>query len=194
MIKKLVCFNLVAALLVFGMVSCGKPAVTKEFSADNISKAGGVTSSSKFYFGKDKWRMETEAMGVKSITIVRSDKNVMWILMPQTKMYMERELSQEQMVGKAQKLPGEIERKKIGTEKVSGIVCDKYEIVYKLEGAAETTVVYQWLSKDNIPMKTASPDGSWYSVNKNIKIGKQPASLFELPSGYKKFKMPKVPM
>jgi hypothetical protein len=193
-IKKIISLNLVAALLVFCVVGCGKPAVTKEFSADNITKAGGMTHSSKFYFGKDKWRMDSEALGVKSITIARLDKNVVWILMPQTKMYMEQELKDEELVGKVNKLPGEVERKKVGTEKIDGVLCDKYKIVYKPEGAAGKAVVYQWISKDNIPVKAAAPDGSWSSVYKNIKIGKQPASLFELPAGYNKFKMPKIPM
>ena len=41
--------------------------------------------------------------------------------------------------------------------------------------------------------KTAAVDGSFTQEYKNIKIGGQPDSLFEVPAGYKKMTMPGVP-
>jgi hypothetical protein len=43
------------------------------------------------------------------------------------------------------------------------------------------------------PVKMAAVDGSWTMEYKNINMGTQPDSLFELPSGYKKMTMPSMP-
>jgi len=183
-------FLVVSMVMVAGCA--GKVGGSPDFSANLVSRVGGRTQngSGKIYFSKDKWRMDITAYGQKSISIVRADKNVMWLLMPKEKMYMERKLEPDQLVGMSKKLPGEVERKKVGSEKVSGLACDKYKITYKLTGGKATDVVYQWISKDGIPVKSAAPDGSWYTMYRNIKVGKQPASLFELPAGYTKFEMP----
>lgn len=191
---KYILYSLVFVFFVMAAVGCGGPAKSSEFSADNIMGAGGKTIKAKIYFSKDKWRMESNVGGHQSVNIVRLDKKVMWMLIPAQNMYMENQLSDEQMRGRTHKIPGEIERKKVGTEIVSGIKCDKYKISYKPEGGSKVTVVYQWLSADVIPVKTEAADGSWYSIYKNIKRGPQKASLFEIPAGYKKFSMPKMPM
>ena len=127
------------------------------------------------------------------ISIIRADKKIVWNLMPGRKTYMEMKLGAKEMQGMTQKMPGGIERKKVGKEKVSGILCDKYKITFKTTERAKPSTLYQWLSSDKIPVKSAAADGSWYTQLKNIKKGKQPASLFELPAGYKKFVMPKMP-
>jgi hypothetical protein len=43
------------------------------------------------------------------------------------------------------------------------------------------------------PVKMAAVDGSWTMEYKNIKLGSQPASLFELPPGYNKMAVPSMP-
>ena len=54
-----------------------------------------------------------------------------------------------------------------------------------------TNKVYQWWATDiNFPIKTEDVDGQWKQEYKNIKMGKQDDSLFEIPAGYKKFEMP----
>ena len=98
----------------------------------------------------------------------------------------------EQTMGKTSEMPGEIERKKIKSETVNGIPCDKYKVTYKLTETAKPTSAYMWISKDKIAVKSAAIDGSWSSEYKNLKRGKQAASLFEIPAGYKKFEMPKM--
>lgn len=42
----------------------------------------------------------------------------------------------------------------------------------------------------NFPVKTAAVDGSWTQEYRNIKMGPQPNSLFEVPSGCKKLQAP----
>ncbi len=178
---------------VFVIVGCAPGGVTKDFSADSVAKFGGQRMSGKIYFAGDKWRFEGTREGQKFITIVRTDKNVMWMLMPSQKMYMQFKVDPDQLLGKTDKMPGEIERKKVASETVNGIPCDKYKVAYKLTEKAKPMSAYLWLSRDKIAVKSAAIDGSWSSEYKNIKRGKQPASLFELPAGYKKFEIPKMP-
>jgi len=177
----------------FVIVGCAPGGVTKDYSADSVVKMGGRTLQGKIYFAGDKWRTEYMAYGKKAVSIVRTDKNVVWNLMPGQKTYMEVKLEPQQVRGMTEKMPGEIERKKVGKENVSGIMCDKYKVTFKISEKSQPSSFYQWLSSDKIPVKSSAVDGSWYTLLKNIKKGKQPASLFELPAGYKKFEMPKMP-
>ena len=191
--KKLLLAPVLLLALLIGVIGCaGKGAMPKEFSAESISRFGGKTTSSKMFVSGNKWRVESSFMGRKSIMIARQDKNVVYILMPQQKMYMEQKLDPKQVVAMSGKVPGEIERKKVGTGKINGVMCDKYKIVYKPSDESPKITVFQWIGKNHMPMKSAAIDGSWSSEMKNIKLGKQPAKLFELPKGYKKFQMPKM--
>ncbi len=167
--------------------------IAAEFSADMVSVSKGQTMNSKVNFGTDKWRSEFQKEGTKMITIVRADKNVVWMVMPAQNSYMEMALTNEHKMGMTKKAPGEISRKKLGAETVNGMVCDKYEVTYtNKEG---TTKMYQWLStRDMIPVKSQAADGSWSMEMKNIKTGKQPISLFSVPAGYSKMSLPGMGM
>ena len=156
--------------------------LAEDFSADMINTTKGGIFRGKIFVGKDKMRMETQ----ESITISRMDKKVVWILMPKDKMYMEQPFDPNQVVATAEKIGGEIERKLIGQEMVDGRMASKYQVVYNLHGRRET--MFQWIvSGIKIPVKTAAGDNSWTMEYKNIKTGKQPDSLFEIPAGYQKF-------
>lgn len=154
----------------------------QDFSADLISKSQGQVFQGKIFCAKEKTRMETN----EAITITRLDKNIMWMLMPNEKMYMEMPLKSENIVAGAEKVQGEIERKFLGKESVDANMADKYRIVYT--SGNQRVVILTWIvSGLNVPVKTAAEDGSWSMEYKNIKTGKQPESLFEIPPGYKKF-------
>ena len=171
-------------------VVTGLASFAQEFSGDVVSIFKGQSTTSKMYFEKDKWRMESEFKGAKSVSIIRKDKKLMWNLMPDQKMYMEMAIPEQQMTGVSKTVAGEISRKKIGNERVNGMPCDKFEISHKNKVSGKTEVLYQWLSRDGIPVKTAAQDGSWSSELKNIKMGRSPKTLFEIPAGYTKQKMP----
>jgi hypothetical protein len=127
-------------------------------------------------------RMETQ----ESISISRMDKKVVWILMPKDRMYMEQPFDPAQAVATAEKMVGEIERKLVGQEMVDGKMASKYQVVYSINGRRET--MFQWfVSGFKMPVKSAAVDNSWTMEYKNIKTGKQPDSLFEVPAGYEKF-------
>ena len=109
--------------------------------------------------------------------------------MPAQKMYMEIPFNLKNQPLVEEKLQGEIERKQVGTETVNGHPTKKYLITYK--SVKKTDQLYQWWATDiNFPVKSSAVDGSWTQEYRNIKMGSQPNSLFEVPSGYNKFDMP----
>lgn len=167
---------------------CGY-AFALEFSADQVMKVKGMSPvSSKLNFTDKKWRMESSFMGKQTISIIRADKNVSWVLMPAQKMFMENKIDNTQKMASGKDIPGEVKREKIGREKINGINCDKFMITYK--DAKGTSSMFLWLSSEGIPMKSAAADGSWSSEMKNVKKGSQSASLFEIPAGYTKMSVP----
>lgn len=180
--------NSIRFISVFAIVFLtASTALAAEFSGDmvNTSKAGVVNQ--KFFISGDKTRMESP----QGIAIARLDKKVMWMLMPQQKMYMEMPLDPYRVPATSEKYPGEIERTLMGKETIDGRMTDKYRIVYTAAGIK--TTIFQWFAPDiGIPVKTAAEDGSWMMEYKNINMGNQPDSLFELPAGYSKMEMPSM--
>ena len=166
------------------------PALAVDYSTDSVTRIKNMSERvSKMYFSGDKWRIESQEKAIKSIIIYRKDKKVSWVIMPDKKMYMENPIKTDELVGRtADKFPGEVVRKHLGKEKVAGLICDKYLITYKTN---KSQSMYFWISGD-LPVKSAAVDGSWSSELRNIKMGRQPAALFELPRGYKKFVMPSL--
>jgi hypothetical protein len=160
-----------------------------DFSADMINTAGGKVFKGKIFMSGDKTRMETP----ESISITRMDKKVVWILMPKEKMYMEQAFNPAKAPATSEKVSGEIERKALGQEVIDGKKADKFLVVYTQNRRKES--MYQWIAKGiAMPVKMAAVDNSWMVEYKNIKTGKQPDSLFEIPAGYQSFSMGKPTM
>ena len=163
-----------------------------EFSADTISTFKGEQKlQGKMYFKQDKFRMDMKGNGDMHM-ITRIDKKVVWNVMPAQKMYMEMPFNLKNKPKVDEKFEGEIERKLVGNETIDGHPTKKYLITYKANNKTER--VYQWFATDiNFPVKTAAIDGSWSQEFRNVKIGSQPDSLFEVPKGYQKMQMPQMP-
>ncbi len=174
----------VVLVVVISIFLFGGIAVAQDFSADMVSTTKAGVSTGKIFVAKEKTRMET----LQTIIITRIDKNVVWILMPAQRMYMEQPLKPENVVATTDKMPGEIERKLVGKETVGGKRTDKYRIVYT--AADKKEAIFQWIAADSgFPIKSAAVDGRWSIEYKNLKTGKQPDSLFEIPTGYQKFSL-----
>jgi hypothetical protein len=165
-------------------------AFAMEFSADMVSTAHGQTTTSKVFAKDQKFRVEPK--GQSTYSIVRGDKQMVWMVMPDQKSYMEIKANPNQQLKFEEKMQGEVSRKVIGTETFDGHPTQKYEVTYAEGG--KTGKLYQWMATDiKFPVKMAAVDGSWMMEYKNIKMGTQPASLFELPSGYNKMAIPAGP-
>lgn len=196
-------FMMVAALtmLVF-MIGCGKKeehkdikpemkgSVTQELSATIVTKSKDQTMSMKIYMKPNKFRTDNETAGTS--TIVRKDLKKVWTIMTAQKTYMEIEGMNDNKQMAEEKVKGEVSRKEVGSETVNGHPTTKYEVTTKIDD--KVMQVYQWWATDiNFPVKMAAVDGSWSMEYRDINIGSQPDSLFEVPSGYKKMTIPGMP-
>jgi len=185
-----------AIFMLLWMTGCGKDEtmapMAKEYSATMVSKSAEKTITTQIYMKPDKFRTDTKIAGTS--TIVRKDLNKVWTLMPAQKVYMEMpgmaDAPSTQTV--EDKVKGEVSRKKVGSETIDGHPATKYEITTEADG--KTMQIHQWWATDiSFPVKMAAVDGSWSMEYKDIKIGDQPDSLFEIPSGYKKMTLPGMP-
>ena len=176
-------------ILLFSILFLTGAAFALEFSADTVLTSDGQKTYGKIYSKTDRFRMEI-TQPEHMTTITRMDKMIAWNIMHSQKMYMEMPFNPKS--APKTEIHGEIDRKQVGTETIDGHPAKKYLITYK-EGS-HTEKVYQWLATDiNFPVKTADINNKWIQEYKNIKIGSQPNSLFELPEGYKKMHIPKMP-
>jgi hypothetical protein len=187
MIKKFVLLVLLG-LAFFAGTAFAMP----DFSGDFVMKSKamkGRNTIAKIYYTANKWRTDINFSGVSMSMIYRADKKVSWSIMPQSRTFVENALDPQSSMSFSDAEKAGITRKKIGSEAVNGVNCDKYEISYKV--GATTHKAFQWISNDNkIAIKNEAADGSWENEINNIKVGPQPASLFEIPAGYKKMSVP----
>lgn len=172
-------------------LSCS--AFAAEFQADMKMEGGEETVTGKVFVSGSIMRQEMEVPGAgKSISIVDGAKNIMYVIMPQEKMYME--FPNEQIVLGDEDiedwLSDDADLKKIGTETIEGYKCDKYEVTYKdPERQAMGSSVIWIARKLNFPIRgiTEGEDGKVTVTYTNIKEGPQDKALFEIPKDYQKF-------
>ncbi|MFZ2089239.1 MAG: DUF4412 domain-containing protein [Desulfobaccales bacterium] len=161
-----------------------------EFTATVVTKAGGMEIPGKVYVKDKKIRNEVEAASISGIHIMRPDKKVIWVIIPQQKAYMEMPLSQEaqqkmMLLTENQKA----NLKKVGSETVNGYATDKYETSMSYQG--KSMKIFTWIAADlGMPIKVVSEDGSFSLEYKDIKPGQVADSLFEPPPGFNKMNMP----
>jgi uncharacterized cupredoxin-like copper-binding protein len=161
-----------------------------EFSAQMITRSTDLgETQGKIYVKGDKFRQEFGAGEEAHISILRPDKQLVWMIMPTQKIYMEMALT-AQATDKMMRLPQDkAQMKLLGPETVNGYAADKYETVAKDNG--KSSHYYVWVAKKlGLPIKMTSPDGSFSMEYQNIKEGGVPDSLFEIPAGYQKMTMP----
>jgi hypothetical protein len=72
----------------------------------------------------------------------------------------------------------------LGTESFDGQECEKVEVTSTYKGQVYASI--QWRSKPlhGFVVKTQDVQGEWSAEYKNVKLGDQPAALFEIPVGY----------
>jgi hypothetical protein len=168
-----------------------------EYSADVVMETGNNVMNYKVYYGLGgKQRQDISYQGNQQIMILRQDKKVSWMLMPEQKMYMETRLEQQTKDNQAGNMSDcQVDAKASGSESINGVTATKS----KISMSCPNNVGYEgymWVTKEGIMVKmdaTTTYDGKkshFKTELKNLKIVKQDPSLFEIPAGYKKFSMP----
>lgn len=195
-------FALMLALLAIGAVSAAEkmqqPKV--EYSADTYFETEQASFNGRVYHalgGKDRQEMKME--GTSQIIITRMDKEVAWILMPDQKMYMETDLKTSKKDHR-EITDCDIDMKSTGSDTVNGIKATKNSVSMSCPDGVKYSGDI-WTTKDGIMVKAVVTGKTKKSETvriktelKNLKIGKQSASLFEVPEGYTKMSMGRMMM
>ncbi len=175
--------QLIAALVLTTGIFVGGAAWALEFTADRITKIDGRTGKANIYYRDNMWRIEHHTMGPVNVSIVRKDKQVVWMLLSRMKRFKTLSYSAEQDLWVTEKLDGEVSREEIGQETREGHPTILYEVVTK--HGERTEVYYQWLATDiHFPMKLAKKDGSWIVEYQHVKLRTVTDYLFQLPLNF----------
>ena len=177
------------------------------FSADyaTTSANGNLNMAGKMYFSLPRMRMginsaasgrQAGPFGGKMGMIVDVPAKMMYMLMPEQRMYMEFRTDQNSPMTQHAPKFDEMFRgndpcagregatcKKLGTESINGRTCDKWEVTPKT-GKPETFWIDQKL---HFPIKMINGDITTQYTN--IKEGPQDPALFKVPDGYQKMDM-----
>ena len=185
----------VISVLLMGVSVFLRAQAPPQFKADmQMSGPGGGTMNGKAFFGGSKVRMELDIAGQNQIMIVDISKKIVYMLMPDEKMYMEMPADSPGSMRAPKVDPmdpanpcstaGVTVCKRIGSETVNGYPTEKWEL--KIDGQQMTA----WIgTKLRMPIRTKSTDGTTMEF-RNIVEGAQPANLFVVPPGYEKMEMP----
>ncbi|QTA79867.1 DUF4412 [Desulfonema limicola] len=188
--KKRIFMALGTIILSLYFISTGFAA---EFAADMITEMPGGKDRGRIYF-KNPDISRTELMG-GLINITK--RPLVYQLFTDTKKYYVNDITKDKNNNMAdvrtiEEWIEKNELKKTGTEKKAGYNCTIYQGIIKYSDAQPDEYPTKiWYSKElEYPVRTETalpePMGMIVSYLENIKPGKQPDSLFEIPSNYKK--------
>jgi outer membrane lipoprotein-sorting protein len=163
----------------------GLPVAEVDYSAVKHIHSAQGDFVQQVYFAKGKERSEMQMQGMSMVLINRADKGIAWQLMPMQQMYSEINLNKaKSMSGSA---PSDVSIEDLGYENLDGVLTAKYKLVLKDKSAGG----FIWLSPEKIPVKMDFLSKEGNTKNRitmtlsDLKLGAQPAELFELPKGYK---------
>ena len=166
-----------------------------EYSADWSMETAESATKGKIYQAPNRERREMNNDGEKMVMIMRRDKKMVWNLMPSDSMYMEMKMS-DPKAGKNDLANYDVEQTSVGPETINGVKTTKSKIIMKEKKPNGSKMGgFWWMTKEGVMMKLdvisvekGSKDRMKMELD-NLKIGKQDAALFEIPSGYTKMDM-----
>ena len=176
-------FSVIGAIMTVLCWFVGASAWALEFTADQITRTDGQNRKANLYYRDDRWRLEHQELSPVNVTIVRKDKQVVWLLLSRMRHFKTVPYDPEQSPKVSEQLDGEIAREEIGTEILDGHPTTLYQVTAR--HGAGTDVYYQWLATDiRFPLKLARKDGLWQVEYRNVKLHRVSDSLFELPVNF----------
>lgn len=173
-------------LLVF---SASAHALLDEVSwqATRIVRVDGRQISTEVHHTKLKERISAVVQGVELDLVLRFDRKLMWQMTPMFGIAGETDIS-------AMDTPANIKvlkRERQGEETVAGQRATRYRLQYQTRGG-DTREGFYWQNAAGVHVKSSfsvlDPDGKTRRVElelRNLRVGPQPAELFEVPADYR---------
>ena len=122
--------------------------------------------------------------GMRSVVIIRQDKQIGWMLLPAQKMYQTLDFAQAAQQSQPGAVPSDnVTFTQLGTETVEGFKTTKFRMTMK-DNSAEGLY---WISEQGIPVKMEMNIGAGKSQStmkmtlKNLKIGARIRSCSSFP-------------
>jgi hypothetical protein len=174
--------------LVVAVQGCGGK--VEEFSATQSSVRRGQKHTTRLFVAPQRMRLEMPHPSGRGsfVTIVREDRKVAWILMPEQRAYREMTLDQADLGAWVQKIKDDQVIEELGQETVAGYACRKVRVRTKatVMGMTIESTSTVWLSpRLPFPLRSEGDKGNVMTLE-DIVPGKQPADLFEVPADFQK--------
>ncbi len=161
----------------------GHQASALEFTADQVTKIDGKLHKSYIYYRDAMWRIEHHSTGPVNVSIVRKDKQIVWLLLSRMKHFKTIPYSPDHDLRVGVQMEGEVSRQEIGSEVREGHPTVLYEVTTKQ--GERVDAYYQWVATDiRFPMKLAKKDGSWIVEYQHVKMRSVSDYLFNLPVNF----------
>jgi hypothetical protein len=156
-----------------------------EFTALMMVKDGAKVMPGKIYVRDGKMRQEFVDERGRTITIVRPDQKVIWVILFGQQSYLEMPLRKKLPGQFIQIPPGALQKRLVGQERVNGYEADKYEV--SVPGDRRCEQQTYWVAKKlGLPIKMECRQRRFSMEYKSINQEKVPDRLFNLPPGLQK--------
>ncbi len=152
-----------------------------DFSAERIVKKGRAVVTAHVNAKADRWRLEfAQPQGLASVVIVRTDRDLAWLIVSQRRQYLEVPIAPEFRLAFGERMEGEQSRELVGEQTLNGYPAELFDVAVAERG--ETRRYYQWVTKvERFPVKTVSREGDWSEEYRRLIFTEQSPLLFELP-------------
>jgi hypothetical protein len=156
-----------------------------EFSAQMMVKDDAKVMPGKIYVHDGKMRQEFVDGGGQTITIVRPDLKVVWVILPRQGSYLEIPLT-KRLPGQFIQIPPQaLGKRLVGQERLNGYDAEKYEVSVPVGRALEKQT-YWVAAKLGLPIKMECRERQFSLEYQSIREEKVPDRLFNLPPGLQK--------
>jgi len=146
------------------------------------SRAGRLTG--RVWASGPKERRELIVQGHTHTMIVRKDRGVAWVLVPEQQVYLEQPLGESGMTPD-RFAGGQLVRDVLGTEVVNGAKATRYR-VHGTSAKGEPFAALMWMTAQEIPVRVVTDEGDQRVEMEldELSVGAVDPSRFEIPSGY----------
>jgi hypothetical protein len=175
--------------LLLALVLWPAAAPAAQFSALMLTRLRQETVLGRIFVKDGKMRQEFNDAEGQTITILRPDKKLVWVLLPRNRVYMEVPLK-PRWPGQFIQIPPDARQKRlVGSERLAGYDAQKYEVAVPARTGLEKQIF--WVpAKLGVPIKMEVPARQFSSEYKSIHEGAVADRLFEIPPGYQKVNKP----
>jgi hypothetical protein len=185
-------FVIIASLFVASAAQAAGPLdLSVEYSADVLVGTGDQARPGKLWRTPQALRLETTEGGRPQTVIVRVDRNVALMLVPEMRMAIETDLSglslTQALLGSGDKL----KTTRLGPETVEGTRTTRWQ-VETADPKAGWFRGFVWSTERGVVMKIEGEGehrgrrGYVHLLFRNVKIGTQDAALFEPPADFRR--------